>query len=539
MRREIGDAQSKWWRDVEKLKDDGERSLARLQYLTLLVIALVVAISAFLLFDGRRRFAEIRRVQSSLSAANEDLDRNVAEKTRHLAVALNDARYALAMRDRAEAALRESEQRLRLLIEASSNSIFRMDADWREMRRLSGAGFLAAVENVEVNWIERFIPDDERQTVVAAVQKAIRTKGVFQLEHRVFQAGGAVGWTLSRAVPLLDGDDKIAEWFGVAIDVTARKQAEKALQASEARLRRFYEAGLVGVMYWNVGGEITDANDKFLDLVGYTREDLEGGRILWRNLTNPERRDQDAARVRELQAPGAAPVEKEYVRKDGSTIPVIVAGTMLDEGRRDGVAFVLDISKQKEAEKAVRANEAALARNRKQLRFAANAAGLTYADIDIPTGRLSVDENFENVMGYRPPAGGNDRSIAELVARLIRSEDGSASPSAVDAVQALLATGRQTRLEHRIRGDDGVERWIEFVVSAENGPDQKPARIFLTSSTSPPWRRPRPRPKGRPWPSPGSLRPPAMTCDSPCNLWSCCSPWWRSTSGRTPRRSAP
>ncbi len=143
------------------------------------------------------------------------------------------------------------------------------------------------------------------------------------------------------------------------LDITRRKQAEAALLASENRLRRLYDAGLIGVIYWNMNGEITDANDKFLDMVGYDRADLAAGRIRWSQMTPPEYRHLDEHSVVEMKTTGAnqKPFEKEYLRKDGSRIPVLVAGVMLDEERYNGAAFVLDITARKLAEKALNQSE--------------------------------------------------------------------------------------------------------------------------------------------------------------------------------------
>ena len=127
---------------------------------------------------------------------------------------------------------------------------------------------------------------------------------------------------------------------------------QEILSASETRLRRFYESGLIGVIYWNMNGIITDANDKFLELVGYSREDLVAGRIDWVTMTPPEYRDLDEDSMRELKSTGVnkKPFEKEYIRKDGTRLPIIIAGATLDEVRFNGVAFVLDITERKRAE---------------------------------------------------------------------------------------------------------------------------------------------------------------------------------------------
>jgi PAS domain S-box-containing protein len=138
------------------------------------------------------------------------------------------------------------------------------------------------------------------------------------------------------------------------------RSSQSALQKSEAKLRRLYESGLIGVIFWNMDGVIVDANDKFLEMIGYTRNDLTEDRIDWINMTPPEYRYLDEKSVTELKATGVnkKPFEKEYIRKDGTRIPIIIAGAMLDETRLNGIAIVLDITERKKAEEALQeANE--------------------------------------------------------------------------------------------------------------------------------------------------------------------------------------
>jgi len=139
--------------------------------------------------------------------------------------------WTRAERARAEARVRLSEQRLRALVNATSNVIYRMSANWREMRRLDGRGFLAdASSAASVAWMDEYLAEEDRAKVVVAVERAIQTKSIYEIEHRVRRPDGSLGWVLSRAIPLLDERGNIVEWFGTASDITQRKLAEEHLR---------------------------------------------------------------------------------------------------------------------------------------------------------------------------------------------------------------------------------------------------------------------------------------------------------------------
>jgi PAS domain S-box-containing protein len=130
-----------------------------------------------------------------------------------------------------------------------------------------------------------------------------------------------------------------------------RKLAEEELREREVRIRRIVESNIIGLFFWNTAGMATDANDEFLRIIGYSRDDLVSGRIGWAEMTPPEYHAADVRVLDTLRRGGnCQPYEKEYIRKDGQRIPVLLGAALLDGSQENGVAFVLDLTAQKKAE---------------------------------------------------------------------------------------------------------------------------------------------------------------------------------------------
>ncbi|MEX3900242.1 AAA family ATPase [Paraburkholderia sp. BR10954] len=130
------------------------------------------------------------------------------------------------------------------------------------------------------------------------------------------------------------------------------------LQEREAKVRRLVDSNIIGIHIWDLEGNVVDANDAFLRIVGYSAEDLRSGRIRWPDLTPPEWHERDEHVRAELTATGSAkPFEKEYFRKDGSRVPVMVGAAAFGDREGQGVAFILDLTGQKRAQQDVRDSE--------------------------------------------------------------------------------------------------------------------------------------------------------------------------------------
>ena len=142
----------------------------------------------------------------------------------------------------------------------------------------------------------------------------------------------------------------------------ALAQANRDLAEREAKIRRLVDSNIIGIFVWEMNGRIVEANDTFLRLVGYDREDLALGRVHRRNLSPPEWRSRDEQTIAELKTVGSVQsFEREYIRKDGSRVPVLAGGAAFGESRDQAVAFVVDLTERKRAGEALRQLEADLA----------------------------------------------------------------------------------------------------------------------------------------------------------------------------------
>jgi PAS domain S-box-containing protein len=149
----------------------------------------------------------------------------------------------------------------------------------------------------------------------------------------------------------------VASIDDLKVQVAARETAEAELRERatglEAKVRRLIDANIMGIFTWNLEGRIVEANETFLKMVQRGREDVASAGMRWTDLTPEEWRARDELAVADLKATGTMqPYQKEYFRKDGSRVPVLVGAALFEEGGDDGVAFALDLSEQKRAEEA-------------------------------------------------------------------------------------------------------------------------------------------------------------------------------------------
>ena len=195
-----------------------------------------------------------------------------------------------------------------------------------------------------------------------------------------------------------------------------RKRGEEALRESEAKIRRLVDANIIGIFIWDFDGRILEANEAFLHIVGYDHEDLVAGRIRWADLTPPEWRDRDTRLIQEHKVTGILPpFEKEYFRKDGSRVPVLIGVATFEEGGDQGVAFVLDLTERKSAEEKLRQLELDLAHMNRVSMMGELAASLSH-EITQPIASAGNNARAaQNFFDMQPPDLGEVREALSCI----------------------------------------------------------------------------------------------------------------------------
>ncbi|MEW6357895.1 MAG: PAS domain S-box protein [Planctomycetota bacterium] len=267
-------------------------------------------------------------------------------------------------RKRAEDALRKSEERLRMVMDGLGPHMFVGLMDTRGVVLVANRPALEAAALKPEEVVGKPVEDTYwwnysetvRERLRAAVERAAKGEAV-RYDEQIRAAEGQLIWLDFSIQPLRDETGQIAFLIPSGRVITEHKRAEDALRESNARLKKVLEVETVGVMFWDLtSGCLMDANDTFLNLMGYSRREVEARELTWQRLTPPEYMEASRAEIRKFQESGrVGPYEKEYLRKDGTRQWLVFAGSSL--GSNACVEFCVDISDRKKAEAALRESE--------------------------------------------------------------------------------------------------------------------------------------------------------------------------------------
>jgi PAS domain S-box-containing protein len=304
------------------------------------------------------------------------VQRIVNERTRELATANDALQQQVREREVAQRALDESLAVHQSLIESLPLNVFRKDLDGRVIN--ANSRFCETLgrtwEQVEGKTDLDFFPAEQARKYRRDDERVIRSREVLEDVEEHIRANGELLYVQVLKAPVLDAQGDVVGVQGMFWDVTHRVRADALRKESDAKFRRLVESNIIGVLIADLSGGVVDANDAFLDMLGYRREHIASGELRWDQITPDEHAAKDQATVQELkEASTCNPFEKEYFHRDGRRVPVVIGVTML-EGKEDQcICFVLDITEQKEIENQLKdAKEAADMANAAKSRFLAN-----------------------------------------------------------------------------------------------------------------------------------------------------------------------
>jgi PAS domain S-box-containing protein len=297
-------------------------------------------------------------------------------------------------------------------------------------------------------WRQRVHPDDVARAERDFAAGTDHGTPFREAEYRVLHRDGNYRRVWDRAKTVYDGQGQPARIIGYTIDITEQYRVKEVLLENERRFRRLTDSNIIGVVFGDIHGGLSFANDEWLRMVGYSRQEFNSGQIGWKTVTPPEWLEV-AERTIELarNGDGTCPAyEKEYLRKDGTRISVLLAFAMY--GTSETVALILDLSELKRSVAALRESE-------ERLSLAIEAARLGIWDCDLRTDQAVWSDHYQTMYGYTP--GRPTRHYEEFAERL--------DPKDAAAVRAAFEKAMETRSEfrcvHRIFWPDGTIRWVQ------------------------------------------------------------------------------
>ncbi|OUJ71379.1 PAS domain-containing protein [Hymenobacter crusticola] len=293
-------------------------------------------------------------------------------------------------------------------------------------------------------FLEGLHPDD-RAATDAVVQQALDPagNGEYDIEYRTIGLEDKkLRWVHATGRAFFDqGRTRAVRFIGTVTDVTETRRRD-------LHLGRLLESDLIGIVFWNLDTQrITEANNAFLSIVGYSREDLQAGHISWKQMTPPELEALEASVIKELEQTGVQrPYEKMYIRKDGTRVPVLLGGALAEPGGRDGVSFCLDLTAQKEV-------EAQLATREAEFRFVIEFLPQMIWLTDPQGYHTFFNQRWIDYTGYDVAQSRGTQMWNDL----LHPDDQQRSR---DRWNHSLTTGEFYEIEYRFKAKDGTYHWF-------------------------------------------------------------------------------
>ncbi|AMR32263.1 chemotaxis protein [Mucilaginibacter sp. PAMC 26640] len=403
----------------------------------------------------KKNYNELITAREGLRNLNQQLEQRVQERTQKLA---------------------ESEERFKLVSKATNDTVWDWNLVTNTMWRnenftvMFGYGQGGESNNVDF-WFSKIHPDDRKRVESSVYQAINKHETNWSAEYRILKADNTYAAVLDRGSILEDELQTPYRLVGSVVDITRLVETERRLSSSESKFKKVFESNLIGMLFATLDGEMLEANDAFLNMLGYTRNDLESKKLNGQEITPEEYLDISNWAVAQLKEHGVCPpFEKRYNKKNGGTVSVLMGSALLDDNDSvTSVSYIIDITLQKEAEA-----------KRQQLQNLVQKQQAEFSDIfsnapALISIRRGAELRYEFVNKAFAEFDGCENYQGKTVQELHPEFAGS---ELLEIEKQVFNTGNPYYgKSHSIKklgwkiGDD-VERWFDFVytpVFADNG----------------------------------------------------------------------
>jgi two-component system, LuxR family, sensor kinase FixL len=222
-----------------------------------------------------------------------------------------------------------------------------LDFTGRALEQELGAGWSTGVHH------------EDLERCLEIYTQAFAARREFSMEYRLRHYSGEFRWIWDTGAPVFGPHAAFEGFVGSCVDISEQKKVEEALRQSESKFRVLFDSNMVPLVYWHADGRVFDANDAYLRLVEFSRDELKAGLVRWDVLTRVEHLKLDLRAFAELTSgrESSTPYEKEYVLRNGTHVPVLISRSLLPGHKDRGVAFAIDLSERKRSEQRLRESQ--------------------------------------------------------------------------------------------------------------------------------------------------------------------------------------
>lgn len=316
------------------------------------------------------------------------------------------------------------------------------------------------------------IPLERQNEEKEIIQKVKLDEHIQNFETTRLKKDGSQIWVSLIHSPIKNINGEIIGISKIAHDISERKRSQAALKSSESRFKQLIESSIIGIIISNLNGIVIEANDVFLKMVGYDRDDLKAEKVRWDEMTPPELNWLNERALKELKDFGASkPHEKEYIRKDGSRVPVIVGGTLLKGSKDTILAFVVDITERKIAEEGMRLSQTEQQRLLKNQSAILDTLPAHICLLDSQGVVLTVNAGWKN-FAKKNNYGNDNLGIGTNYIDICENAVGEYFEGAKDIANGMrsILAGTSNHFEYEYPCNSKVEeRWFRLMVAPLRG----------------------------------------------------------------------